>query len=267
VRNQVIGIDFSGAKNASKKIWLAEGSIRGNALEIDRCSRARDLFDPGNDRTACYRALRTYLARQSDAIVGLDFPFGLPLKIHRLSSWGKFLVDFTRKFDRAESFRHYCKNACENEVKRETDLLTKTPFSPYNLRIYKQTFYGITEILEPLVRTQQAAVLPMQPPRSGVPWLVEICPASSLKKLNLYFPYKGRGESRLYARKKILQKICKVESLVVKKYEAKKAIIQNQNGDAIDSLIAAAATIKALRDIENGRNTAVKNMAEGWVYA
>ena len=69
------------------------------------------------------------------------------------------------------------------------------------------------------------------------------------------------------ARKKILQKICKVESLVVKKYETRTAIIQNQNGDALDSLIAAAATLKALRDIENGRNTAVKNMAEGWVYA
>lgn len=54
---------------------------------------------------------------------------------------------------------------------------------------------------------------------------------------------------------------------MVKKYETRMAIIQNQNGDALDSLIAAAATLKALRDIENGRNTAVKNMAEGWVYA
>jgi hypothetical protein len=267
VRNHIIGIDFSGAKDASKKIWLAAGSIRGNALEIRRCSRARDLFDPGNDRTACYRALRTYLARQSDAIVGLDFPFGLPLKIHRLSSWGKFLLYFTRKFDRAESFRHYCKKACQNEVKRETDLLTKTPFSPYNLRIYKQTYYGITEILEPLVRTKQAVVLPMQAPRSGIPWLVEICPASTLKKLNLYFPYKGRGESRLIARKKILQKICKAHSLVVKIDETRDVVVRDQNGDALDSLIAAVATLKALRDIENGRNTAVKNMAEGWVFA
>jgi hypothetical protein len=84
MRSRIIGIDFSGAKDALKKIWLAEGSVKGNALEIERCSNARDLFDPGNDRTACYRALRAYLTRQSDAIVGLDFPFGLPAKIFRL---------------------------------------------------------------------------------------------------------------------------------------------------------------------------------------
>ena len=73
MRSRIIGIDFSGAKDASKKIWLAEGSVKGNALEIERCSIARDLCDPGNDRTACYNTLRAYLARQSDAIVGLDF--------------------------------------------------------------------------------------------------------------------------------------------------------------------------------------------------
>jgi hypothetical protein len=31
-------------------------------------------------------------------------------------------------------------------------------------------------------------------------------------------------------------------------------------------LTSAAATIRALREIENGRSTAVKNTAEGWVY-
>ena len=267
MRSRIIGIDFSGAKDASKKIWLAEGSVKGNALEIEHCSSARDQFDPRSDRTACYRALRTYLTRQSDAIVGLDFPFGLPAKIFRSSSWELFLSDFTRKFHRPESFRRYCKNACQEEVKRETDLLTKTPFSPYNLRIYKQTYYGITEVLEPLVRRQQAVGLPMQPPRPSVPWPIEICPVSTLKKLNLYFPYKGRDETHFEDRKKILQKICKAESLVVKNDETRNIVVRDQNGDAIDSLIAAAATLKALRDIENGRKTALKNMAEGWVYA
>jgi hypothetical protein len=41
---------------------------------------------------------------------------------------------------------------------------------------------------------------------------------------------------------------------------------QIPNGDAPDSLISAAATLGALRDIENGRSTAVKNMAERRVY-
>ena len=40
---------------------------------------------------------------------------------------------------------------------------------------------------------------------------------------------------------------------------------QIPNGDAPGSLISAAATLGALKGIENGRSTAVKNMAEGWV--
>lgn len=43
-------------------------------------------------------------------------------------------------------------------------------------------------------------------------------------------------------------------------------VVRDQNGDALDSLISAAGTLRALRDIENDRSTAVKNMAEGWVY-
>jgi hypothetical protein len=108
----------------------------------------------------------------------------------------------------------------------------------------------------------------MQPPRPSVPWLVEICPASTLKKLDLYFPYKGRDETHLEARKKILQEICKAESLAVKNDETRDIVVRDQNGDALDSLIAAAATFKALKDIKNGHNApVVKNMAEGWVYA
>ena len=141
--------------------------------------------------------------------------------------------------------------------------MARTPFSPYNLRIYKQTYCGITESLEPLVRTREAIVLPMQSPRAGVPWLIEICPASKLKKLDLYFPYKGRGENRLIAQKKILQKICIAESLVVKNDGIREPVVRDQNGDALDSIIIAAATLRALRDIENGRSTTVKNMAEG----
>jgi len=55
-------------------------------------------------------------------------------------------------------------------------------------------------------------------------------------------------------------------SSVVKNDETRDIVVRDQNGDALDSLISAAAILRALRDIENGRSTAVQNMAEEWVY-
>jgi hypothetical protein len=266
MRGRIVGIDFSGARDACRRIWLAEGLVKESKLEIGHCVRAGDLSDSGDDRQVCYRAVRDYLTARNDALVGLDFPFGLPERIVGQWSWKNFLLTYAHRFDRPEALRRHCRNACPQETKRKTDLLTQTPFSPYNLRLYKQTHYGIKEILAPLVRTQKAVVLPMQRQNSHLPWLIEICPASTLKKRNLYLPYKGRSDTHKNARHHILQKICKAESLVVKKRAIKKTVVQDCNGDALDSLIAAAAAYTALKDMSKGLKPPMKIRVEGWVY-
>lgn len=266
MRKRIIGIDFSGARDACSKIWLAEGLIKGNTLVIQSCIAAKDLFGLATARQACYGALRRYIGKQGDAVFGLDFPFGLPARILEQPSWEKVLEAFSHRFDSPETFRLHFKKAVGRELKRETDLLSKTPFSPYNLRIYKQTFYGITQILEPLVRTNQAVGLPMQKPRPNVSWLVEICPASTLKKLNLYLPYKGKDKHHHAARQKILIKICSAASLRFEGNDIKETVIQDRYGDALDSLVAAAAAFNAREKIEAGWKPEVKNMGEGWVY-
>jgi hypothetical protein len=107
----------------------------------------------------------------------------------------------------------------------------------------------------------------MQPPRPDVPWLVEICPASTLKNLDLYIPYKGKDRDHAPARKEILDGICQTGLLRINDAGIREAVIQDNNGDALDSLIAAAATFKACQDIDSGRLPTVKNMVEGWLYA
>ena len=41
--DRIYGVDFSGAKDAGKKIWIAEGVVKGDSLLIEDCFRARDL--------------------------------------------------------------------------------------------------------------------------------------------------------------------------------------------------------------------------------
>lgn len=45
--HHIDGIDFSGAQDASKKIWIAEGVVKGDSLLIEDCFRSRDLQDSG----------------------------------------------------------------------------------------------------------------------------------------------------------------------------------------------------------------------------
>lgn len=191
--SRIYGIDFSGAKDAGKKIWVAGGRIEGNVVNIEECWRASELHGAGNERERCLTALRGFIVKETDSAIGIDFPFGLPLAMVKEKSWEDFVIRFPEHYGSAGDFREKCKKAApDRELKRITDVDSRTPFSPYNLRVYRQTYYGIREVLSPLIHEQQACVLPMQQSQQGKPQILEICPASTLKKLNLYMPYKGR---------------------------------------------------------------------------
>ncbi len=47
IPRRIYGIDFSGAKDAGRKIWIARGTIEGNLLIIDDCKRASELLGTG----------------------------------------------------------------------------------------------------------------------------------------------------------------------------------------------------------------------------
>jgi hypothetical protein len=273
---QVFGVDFSGAAKAGKKIWITRGVIEGSLLRIEACHRAADLpglllsaaqGQVGQDRGRCLAALRDFVQRETASAFGFDFPFGLPRDLVAEDSWEEFVLSFPDRYASPEEFRETCRKAAgDSELKRVTDRESRTPFSPYNLRLYRQTYFGIRDVLAPLVRDQQACVLPMQPALPGRAWVMEICPASTLKQENLKGSYKGKGPGRYVARAYILAEIERRACLSTPG-PLRPAILEDHEGDALDSVVAASAVFRALRD--PGRLAVGGNdvyALEGYVY-
>jgi hypothetical protein len=246
---QIHGIDFSGAKDAGKKIWIASGIIYGDTLQIENCRPAAEAL-PGSrrNRDQCLPALRDFIASQGACAIGLDFPFGLPRDLAKeYGCWEDFVLSFPDRYPNLDAFRRVCREAAGGrEPKRVTDQESQTPFSPCNLRLYRQTYFGIRDVLHPLVRDQLAYVLPMQSALAGKPWILEVCPASTLKQEALYQPYKGRREAHRQAREHILREIEEKGLSIPAELQAE--IMADCEGDALDSVIAAFATFRALHN-------------------
>jgi hypothetical protein len=70
-------------------------------------------------------------------------------------------------------------------IRRLTDIEERAPFDPYHYRIIYQTFHGMRDVLLPLMRRRQTAILPFQYRRlpNARRVLVEACPASTLKRM------------------------------------------------------------------------------------
>jgi len=241
---RVHGVDFSGAADAGRRIWVASGTVGNKVLCIDDLRRAAELPGGGLDRAAALDALRAFIQAAGPCAVGCDFPFGLPEPLVGAPTWEAFALAFAERYPAPDAFRARCREAAEGkELRRATDREARTPFSSYNLRLYRQTWTGIVELLAPLVRAG-AAVVPMQPPRSRVPWLLEVCPASTLERAGRYRPYKGRTAGHRVARAAILAAFTEQDLTV--SLEIRERAVADPGGDALDALIAAAATFRAV---------------------
>jgi len=264
----ICGIDFSGASDAGSKIWLARGVIEGKLLRIEDCRRAENLPGSGRKRDNCLRALVEFIGKEKGGLFGLDFPFGLPKPLVKERNWSQFVAAFPVHYDSPEEFRKACWSAAAGkELKRSTDIENQTPFSPYNLRLYRQTYFGISKVLNPFVRDGSARILPMQKPSRGKPVILEVCPASSLKRKNLYLQYKGKSELHKRTRQLLLQQMERTNSLKKVKSSIRKRIVEDQGGDALDSVIAALATFHAVPDaVPRATENRELYMIEGHVY-
>ena len=263
---QVYGVDFSGAAQAGKKIWLAQGVIEGETLSIEACYRGADLPGSSVGRDRCLAALRHFISGAGASAFGLDFPFGLPAQLLIESRWEDFVLSFADRYTGPKFFREKCRTgAGGKELKRVTDEKSRTPFSPYNIRLYRQTYFGIHDLLVPLVQEGLACILPMQPAAPGRPWVMEICPASTLKGEGLNGRYKGNRQEHYAARARILEELERRAPLSVPA-SLRLTILDDREGDALDSVVAAVAIWRTLRaeSLTVGDNAAYT--LEGYVY-
>lgn len=247
--DSIYGIDFSGSKMAGDKIWITEASPDNGTLALKDCYPARDLPGSSRQRNACLNALRDFIEDHPNGVFGLDFPFGLPEKVTPdIPDWETFIEEFSNYYNGPDGLREACKAKASDlpedriKYKRETDYEANAPLCPYDIRIQYQTYYGIANLLDPLVKDDTAQILPMQESDKDGPRILEICPSSTLQDQGL--PHKGYKDSSTEATK-IRREILRELPVKLTK-EARQTAVMDAEGDVVDSVVAAVATQNAV---------------------
>lgn len=244
LRSRVAGVDFSGAREAGKNIWIAEGAVTPNGVKIEALRRAADLPGGANAFDPAMKALVDHVATLTEHVIGFDFPFSLPADLITQDNWVSFIRRFATNYTNSEQFREDCRRQTGGrEFKRATDTEARVPWCAYNLRLYRQTWAGIRHVLLPLVE-RDCHVIPMQQPAADKPLIAEICPASTLKAEGLYVPYKGRGDKLRVARAGILREVTQRGLLASVRGSLRDTILDNTGGDALDSVLSAIAAAR-----------------------
>ncbi len=270
---RALGVDFSGANtNAGRKIWITETVAEDDCLRIESCRPATEAFDTRPERQHAVPALTAHLAELGgDWVVGLDFPFGLPRAIVPKRPWLDFLMSFPDWFSDPNDMRSRCQMHAElvsggrkSKLCRATELPLGA-LSPYDVRLKKQTFYGLRDLIRPLVLTHTARVVPMQSPDSSMPTLLETYPAGTLDLLDLTpAGYKSTDASARDRRAENLDGLIE-EGIDIDDGTAER-ILDDTAGDALDSVVAAFAAFRNTRDQSNLRTEDDRHVAEGYIY-
>ncbi|NNG02973.1 MAG: hypothetical protein HKM95_02600 [Inquilinus sp.] len=243
--SEFIGVDFSGAVDAGRRLWVAIGHPEGDRLALRQLMRGSDLPDSGTARERALAALAAFLAGRERALIGCDFPFSLPRELIAAPDWLSFATGFAAAYPDPEVFRQGCRaRSADGERRRRTDRETGTPFAAYNLRLYRQTYWGISRVLAPLAAESAVGIAPMHRHGTATTVVVESCPASTLKRLGRYRPYKGRGPALAGVRRSILA-VLEDAGLACPEALAAEAI-GDPGGDALDAIIAATAVWRTI---------------------
>jgi hypothetical protein len=269
---RVYGVDFSGSADAGENIWIAEGVVEDDGLHVVDCQSACDRFGVVADRADALAALTAFLSDlSSDTVVGLDFPFGLPRELVTISDWQGFLSHFPDWFTTPEELRRRCTMHAELVTDGESKQLlrrTEEPLgalSAYDVRLQNQTFYGVRDVLRPLVTTGTATVQPMQTPSPNVTSVIEVYPAGTLEELQLNrVKYKDNTDEARKRREENLDGLAehglKLEPAV------REPAIENSGGDALDSVVAAFAVHRNTTDEGLRTEYLEEREVEGHIY-
>lgn len=236
----ILGVDFSGASLAGEKIWVSRASITSSNLEFDFLARAADLPAGAAERESALTALNLWIQEQENPACGFDFPFSLSRDVITEPDYASWLGQFKSRFPTPEALKE-----STEDKRRECDVTAKAPFSPLNLRLFRQTYYGIRDVLIPL-KDAGAQILPFDAPEENRMWLLEVCPASLLKREKLYLSYKGRSISQRQNRETIADELA-TRTPFTWSDELREQALQDSEGDALDAILAAVCVFRALK--------------------
>jgi hypothetical protein len=245
------GVDFSGADSG--------GLAKIRAVTRDLGDPRRPVASMGRmDRRGLVRAILASRDDGRDHLWRVDAPMGIPGEIAREFGVGPAWIDVARwmqSFGSPRLWRGEVRGRVRREPRRTCDAEMSTPMSPLNLRVFKQTWTFVCEVLLPLAE----AGVSIQPcvPAGGRVAVTEGCPSSVLHLHG--WPrrgYKGGGDPPRRLRAEIVR-LLRQHGLAIPDPLAEEAV-RDEEGDLLDALLLVDAPVA----------TAVPAVAmiEGWVH-
>ena len=264
----VHGVDFSGADGGgAAKIRVAERELAPRSAV-----RVRGRLDRAGLRRAILDSVRDARVDGVRHLWRIDAPFGLPIACFETErpeglpagplDWSS-VARWVSAFPNARAWRTAMRESSRREPRRACDRELHTPMAPMNLRVFKQTFTVIREILVPLA-DEGVAIMPVSMPADGAAPSVavcESCPASVLRARG--WPakgYKGGGEPPRILREEIIRLLRK-DGLEIPSPAAVEAI-HDAEGDLLDALLLATEPLSWTVPAEHAAQAAI----EAWVY-
>ena len=225
------GVDFSGSDaggEAGIRVATRQGGPEGVVDRIERIDRAglRRRIIAGLETGDQHRWL-------------IDAPFGIPLATLEAcgieATW-EATVRWMASFDSPRDWRRGVRSMTRKEPRRVADRNSWTPLASMNLRIFKQTWTAMVELLVPLAAAG-VRVEPLAGPLGSNVVVAEGCPASLLKRAgDSARGYKGRTEGNRQRRNEILA-IARSDWGLSVQEEAASQALAGQGGDDLDALL------------------------------
>ncbi|MBL9150391.1 MAG: hypothetical protein JNM94_17025 [Phycisphaerae bacterium] len=247
------GVDFSGADGG--------GAAKIRIVERDFAKPRGPIVSRGRaDRRGLLRQIRERATDGRRHVWRIDAPFSLPIEtldeFHVPHDW-MAMARWMRDFGSPRGWRHDIRSVSRREPKRECDRAERTPMAPMNLRVFKQTWTLIAEVLLPLAEegVRIEPVMPGDP--TAATTICEGCPASTLHRFG--WPtraYKGGGDPPALVRESIVASLRR-DGMTIPDALAAEAIADTE-GDLLDAMILVTPPVQTVVPREA--------TIEAWVY-
>ena len=242
------GVDFSGAKSGGgAKIVVASRNAEG-VVSVER----------GLDRNRLVSRIREGLTDGDRHLWRIDAPFSVPVTVYEAHDLDKDWLTLARwmnRFEDPRAWRRALRAVDRKEKKRTCDRSAHAPLAPMNLRVFKQTWTVVCEVLLPLVSDE--IDLPCLRGTDSPVSVVESCPASVLHRLGESARgYKGTT-SETRARRTALVGVLEGEGLDLPS-PIKRRAIEDPEGDVLDSLSLLLTPVS--------EPTPREASCEGWIW-
>lgn len=223
----VHGVDFSGADSGgSAKIVVASRRDDGSVM-IRR----------GVDRSGLRMMIRDSADASPLDLWRIDAPFSLPeivFEQHGIEPEWMALAHWMESFDSAREWRRALRAVNRKEPRRACDRAARTPMAPMNLRVFKQTWTVVCEILLPLAE-DGLHIAPVHATDS-TSIISEGCPASALAfRGESSRGYKGRADANHQRRLDLARRL--EDWGVPLSVEDQHAAASDPEGDVLDALL------------------------------